>query len=287
MSGKRIYPDVGQEATGKEVVATRRPPSEQYDPQVEELAQKYERAATLAATVLATTAAGVITPKALDLARSALTQLFEALLAASAAWIGLNLPVIYRRGVEDAVRVIEGPSQDELRRQVDEAMRNPAHQEAMNTLAETLRDDLQSAINGMNRDANTELSEIRQRNVRRALVQGSPLSQVEELAREIERVGFTDKAGRKWDAEVYSRMLLRTRVAEILNIGHINRTLEMGSVYVRVFDGVDHDDECRRVNGQTWHVSHAIREPLCHPNGRRSYAGLPPDYSGPVDREAA
>ena len=263
-------------------------PSERHDPAVEELATKYERAGALMAGVLAAFAAGAVTPDTLAAARAALAQVTQALLAASLAWIGLNLPVVYRGGVEDAVRVLQGPSQDELRRQVDETMQSPAHREAMASLAETLKADLENAIAGMNRDANSGLSEIRQRNVMRALSAGSPLSGVEEFAREVERVGFTDRAGKKWKPEVYARTVLLTNVANALNTGHLNRTLEMGSRYVRVSDGGpgDVDTPCLEASGQVWHVLVAAANLTEHPRCRRSFAGLDPEYSGQVDREA-
>lgn len=261
------------------------PPSEKYDRKVEEMARQYDTAAIYLTAIIATLAAGA-TPSAIAQARALIAATLEALIAASVAWIGLNVPIIYRSGVEDAVRAVSGPEQEDSRRETDEAMARNEHREAMQALAEALNGDLQGAVSQMGRDAERQIGEIRRRRVSEALSKGSvDAGGFEEEMRE-RGVGFVDRAGRKWDAGVYARMCLRTHVATILNYGHLNKAIEMGSLYVRVFDGVDHDDACRRAHGQTWHVLAAIKEPLCHPNGKRSYAALGPDYDGPVDRDA-
>jgi hypothetical protein len=80
-------------------------------------------------------------------------------------------------------------------------------------------------------------------------------------------------------------MVLRTRVATTLNIRYVNKAIVFGSQYVRVFDGEPGTvyEPCRIANGQVWHIAVAVTNLLQHPNCRRSFAALPPDYSGPVD----
>lgn len=267
-----------------------RPPSERHDLQVEELSRQYERASAVAVLILASAASGAATPGALNLARQAFQELLVALLGASLLWARLNVPVVYRGGVEDAIRVIDGPSQDELRRRADEAMRSTEHRQAVETLAQTLSDDLRATVGQMAQDADDALREIRRRNVAKAIEQGSPLSARDDFAREMHERGikYRDKSGRRWQPEAIAALTLRTRVAEILNAGHLNRALEMGSSYVRVFDGDGGrtDEPCEIANGQVWSVSFAAVHPLAHPNCRRSFAGMDPDYSGRVDREA-
>ena len=265
-------------------------PSEQYDRQVEELSSQYATAASLILAAVASLGAGA-TAASLQAARTTAQRTLEALLAVSVAWINLHIPRIYRSGVEEAIRVIEGPSQDEIREQADEAMKSLEHRTAMETLAETLRDDLQGAIEGMGRDANRALGEIRRRNIQTALAKGSPLAGVEDFAAEMQQRGirFTDRGGRRWQPETYAETVLRTHVASILNAGHLNKAIEMGSRAVRVFDGGpgDVDEPCRRANGQTWGLAFAAANMLEHPRCRRSFAALPKGYSGEVDRGAA
>jgi Phage minor capsid protein 2 len=268
----------------------KRPPSEQHDKQVEELATRYETAAqAIAAAIALAAAAG--TPSALSATRTAVQTALNALLAASVAWINLHVPRIYLGGVQDAVRAIQGPSQENLRAQAEDAMRRNEHRTAMETLAEAVRDDLQGAIEGMGRDANKALGEIRRRSVQKALARGAPTATAQDFAAEVRDRGvrLRDKSGRNWHPETYARTVLRTHVASILNAGHLNKTLEMGSRYVRVFDGGpgDVDLPCKEANGQTWGVGYAASHMPEHPNCRRSFAALDPGYSGVVDREAA
>jgi hypothetical protein len=263
-----------------------KPPSSEFDEDVNKLAAQYGSVAA-GITILLAGIAGAPTPD-LTQAQQRIRQSLTALLTLAVSWVNLHVPKVYRSGVEDSLRAIEGVSDDELRAQVDEAMKNVEHQRAMQALAESLRDDLQGATEGIERDANKTLNRIRQRNVQQALSSGSPLQPVEAFSQEIrdKGIGLTDKAGRRWGPEQYAAMSLRTHVATILNVGHINKALEMGSLYVKVFDGGpgDVDEPCQRANGQIWHVSHAIAEPLEHPNCRRSFAALDKDYSGKVDR---
>ena len=261
-------------------------PSERYDSQVEELSNQYATAASLILAAVASLGAGA-TAASLQAARTTAQSTLSALLSLSVAWINLHIPRIYRSGVEEAIRVIEGPSQDEIREQADEAMKSLEHRTAMETLAETLRDDLQGAIEGMGRDVNRALGEIKRRNVQQALAKGGPLTQLEDFASEMKDRGikFTDRGGRKWRPEAYAETILRTHVASILNAGHLNKAIEMGSRAVRVFDGGpgDVDEPCKRANRQTWSLAYAATHMLEHPNCRRSFAALPKGSEGEMD----
>jgi hypothetical protein len=150
---------------------------------------------------------------------------------------------------------------------------------------------LQQAVNGIGVTANERLENIRRANIARTLAQDAPLVNAldQRMASDMAdaQITFQDRAGRNWDAEAYARMVPRTRVATTLNIGYVNKAIEFGSQYVRVFDGGPGtvDEPCRIANGQVWRIAVAATDPLQHPNCRSSFAALPPDYSGPVDRD--
>jgi Sulfotransferase domain len=150
---------------------------------------------------------------------------------------------------------------------------------------------LQQAVSGIGVTANARLENIRRANIARTLALDAPLANAldQRMASDMAdaQTTFQDRAGRNWDAEAYARMVLRTRVATTLNIGYVNKVMEFGSQYVRVFDGGPGtvDKPCRIANGQVWHIAVAATNLLQHPNCRRSFAALPPDYSGPVDRD--
>lgn len=261
-------------------------PADEFNRQVDELSSRYEKtAAYLGTAIAALAAAEALKPSALQAARTAIQTALSGLLAASVAWVGQYIPLIYLRGMAEAQRSIgPGVSQEELRRQ----LRTGAHREAVTTLAETLRDDLAAAVENLGRDSNRALSEIRRRNVQRSLARGAPLSQREQFAAEMEERGiaFVDRSGRRWDAGKYAETVLLTHVASVLNAGHLNKALELGSPGVRVSDGGPGtvDEPCRRANGQHWGLVYAARHLLEHPRCRRSFAPLPRTWKGELDR---
>jgi hypothetical protein len=150
---------------------------------------------------------------------------------------------------------------------------------------------LQQAVNGIGVTANARLENVRRVNIARTLAQDAPLANAldQRMASDMAdaQITFHDRAGRNWDAEAYARMVLRTRVATSLNIGYVNKAIVFGSQYVRVFDGGPGkvDEPCRIANGQVWQIAVAATNLLKHPNCRRTFAALPPDYSGPVDHD--
>ena len=124
--------------------------AEDYDAQVEQLAAQYERTALLMTAILVS----ATTPQALQAASASAQGYLQALLAASEAWIRVNLPPVYLSGVEDALRA----AGDE--RDAREVVQAPEHREALQTLAQSLMGDLQNAIAQMGRDFDSALGEI-------------------------------------------------------------------------------------------------------------------------------
>lgn len=295
--------------------ARRRQPSEDFDEQVDALAAAFGATAAAISTAILAEAgaragaagarAGVsATNAAVDTLAVGIDTALSALQSAASSWINANIPAVYRRGLRDATNAIGGEGApgaggepagegdtDTLRREADAAMERLEHRNAIEAAARVLDAELRSAIDGIGRDADRKLGEIRRANVARALAQDAPLANAiaDDFADEMRDRGikFKDRSGRSWDSEAYARMVLRTNVAAVLNAGHLNRAIELGGRYVRVFDGGpgDVDEPCIRANGQVWHIAVAARNMLEHPNCRRSFAALDPTYSGPVDRD--
>ena len=263
-----------------------RPPSEEFDKAIDELTAEYAATGNfIAAVVAAAAVSSAPTASASETVRGALV----ALLAVMGGWLSLWVPRVYLRGVQQASRSIEGEKDaEETRQMARETLSNGEHKEAIEAAAETLGQDLQGAVEGMYRDSTRALGEIRRARVQEALSKGSPLVPVENFALDMgERgISFVDRSGRQWKPETYAQMVLRTNVAQILNTGHLNKALELGSVYVKVSDGGpgDVDEPCVKANGQVWHIVYAAAHLLEHPNCRRSFAALDPDYTGSVDK---
>ena len=260
-------------------------PHDQYDQQIEELSSEYAKTALVIAGILATLGLAP-TPSALRAAQATIQAALTGLLAASVEWMGLLIPIVYRTGVTEALKSIEGPDQDTLRERVEKTMRSKEHREIMQSLAETLRDDLAGAVDSIGRDAGKTLAEIRRRNVQAALSKGS--LRPDDFADEMRErgVAFTDRRGRRWDAGRYASMVLRTQLANTMNAGHLTKAIELGSPGVRIFDGGpgDVDEPCKRANGQVWSLRYFSTHLIEHPNCRRSGAGLPKTWKGELDR---
>lgn len=156
-------------------------------------------------------------------------------------------------------------------------------------MTEDLTQDLARLTAYLSDDAKAALREAARLRVESAVLRGEALRSSEELARDLEERGvrFTDRSGRRWSAEGYAEMVVRTKSAEVLNAGTLHAAARAGSRYVRVSDGgpSDTDEPCRRADGQVWSLAYAARNKLEHPNCRRSFAALPESYAGPADRE--
>lgn len=147
----------------------------------------------------------------------------------------------------------------------------PEHREAVQNKADDLASELAKVARGMEDDATALLEDV-------------------ELAR-TRGVKFTDSAGRQQDPERFARLILDTHDAVIRNAGHLNAAASIGSPAVRVSDGGNpvrdgrNCEPCARINGEVWSLQYAALNPVEHPHCRRSFASMPPGYSGAVDKE--
>jgi hypothetical protein len=104
----------------------------------------------------------------------------------------------------------------------------------------------------------------------------SPADAARRLRDELWKNGvqIIDRSGRFWDAEAYSRMLIRTKSANAFNVGTLNKSRQEGVSRVLVFDGTQ-DSDCARANGQIWTLDYAYSHVISHPNCRRAFAPQP------------
>lgn len=265
---------------------------EDYEPQVEELTSEFEEAEAAVGAILAGLAAAG-TLEAIAQAVSLVIEIEQALLQACTLWAAANVAPMYLSGMTEAtesMRILPGPSQDEIRQEAQKMLRKREHRDAVALLEGSLRDDLANATQNMTRDAKNILREIAQRRIQEALNRGNPMGEVAEFRREVGSRGvkFIDKSGREWKTSRYARMALLTATADVINSGHINAAIELGSPGVYVSDGksgTDTDKPCADADTQTWGLAYAARNRIEHPGCRRSFAARPRSWSGRLDRE--
>lgn len=266
-------------------------PHEDFDKDIEELAKEFrvteaELLAIVAAYALQSMSQksyASINPKLYIQIDDRVMQLQKI----SGEWVARVVPGVYRAGMEEAIAAAETGELKDL-------LRNPNHQQALNNLAATLKEDLAGATNFMGRDAKQALRNIASGNIldtlagKKNILTGGESMRDQMLKR---GVAFIDRSGRRWDPEAYARMVLRTHTAIIMNTGHLNTAADIGSPGVRVRDGGkgDTDEPCRRANGQAWGLRYAMAHRIEHPNcfpagtivsGPRAIAGFTRWYDG-------
>lgn len=85
--------------------------------------------------------------------------------------------------------------------------------------------------------------------------------------------GFVDRAGRRWQLDVYTRMVARTTTREAVTAGTRNRMAETGQDLVTISDHSTDTEICKAYEGQTFSLTGATagydvldQEPPFHPN---------------------
>lgn len=94
--------------------------------------------------------------------------------------------------------------------------------------------------------------------------------------------GFTDRAGRRWRLEPYTRMVARTTTREAVSAGAIQRMDELGLDIVEISSHAGPCDECKRYDGKRFSLSGESEEypeldamPPFHPNCRHVLTPAP------------
>ncbi len=257
---------------------------EDFDSLIEQLGADYDTASEVLEEVVLGYLHG---DSQLDAADSAIDEVAADLNGRSTQWADEAVPAAFLNGADEAIRDLKfSVSADDMARQGDFAVMS-------SLLRDGLLEDLAGATEQVSRDAKKKLREITRRNLE-TLTAGSGAdldAVVLDMEQELAQRGivFTDRAGRKWDPGAYSRMLLRTYLAESENTGSLITAAQLGARYVRVSDGhgMDTDEPCTQANGQVWTILYALAHKIEHPNCRRAFSPLPASYAGPVDRGQA
>lgn len=259
-------------------------PLEDFDPAIDDLTARFERAEILVAGILGGVAAGA-TAQQLAQAQRQVAAVLQNLLTECVRWIETTIPAAYRDGAEQAAKdmVLRLP-----RGVFEERLRQPVHIITLQSLAEGLLDDMAAATENMGRDAKKTLREIGRRQLQKALARTNPVARVPDFRAELgeQGIAFVDRANRRWRPSVYAKTVLLTQTGSILNAGNLNTALMFGSPGVAVSDGGpgDVDEPCRIANGQVWSIAYALAHPLEHPRCRRSFAAKSPAWRGTLDK---
>ena len=194
-------------------------------------------------------------------------RILEALDRRTLEWARTEIPGFYTRGVILADRYVGAGTYGSV------------HQETVTRLARGLVRGLAAATEHVGLTVNDIFRSVSTRSLAESMISGeTPRQAAKRIVSGLTKNGveaFTDKAGRNWSLESYSRMVVRTTSREANTQGVINRLVERGRDLVEVSS---HGGSCElcapwdgailSISGDSEHPSLAEAEAdgLFHPN---------------------
>lgn len=155
-------------------------------------------------------------------------------------WVNQNIPTIYKEGADQGVqtikkagataRVAEGFGvihQEAIAAIADDAFL--AFAEGLRTVRNTARGTLQQAARLQIRD------EIAKGSIE-GLSRATTSKEVSRILKDRGIIGLVDRGGKRWQLDVYARMLVRAKQREAFNAGTMNRLVENGFDLVQISD---------------------------------------------------
>lgn len=181
------------------------------------------------------------------------------------------------------------------------------NQEAIKALTDDVALSFATAIRGVSRSANNLLSDVLKQQLNFIIAEGKLSGDARtlisnNLKQRLEQSGFsalTDRSGRQWSLENYTRMLARTKAVEARNQGLANRMLSQGFDLVQVTDHNSDHPACHDLEGKilsltgstprgtrlpggytVWgSLQEAIAHGLFHPNCKHAINAMHPDLA--------
>lgn len=253
-------------------------PSERVDSRIDDLVAAYAAADTALSSALGAVIAG----GAIEASLSRVVEILDDLLATALEWIESVFPQIYGSGIRSALESLGLPS---------DSVDTSSHDEALDSFLDDLTESLAAANENISRDARAAIREASRANLAAEISVGNTdenAKRMSEHLREERGVSFTDKSGRSWNLETYSRTVLTTHAVSARNYATGLVAAEIGSPGIRIRDalsGLDADEPCKRADGQAWSTTYFLSHPLQHPNCTREGTPLPVGWRGELDRE--
>jgi hypothetical protein len=188
-------------------------------------------------------------------------------------WAQRGLPEAYTLGATTAATAAAGTSPVFTQVAVD----------ALNLVVQDTFEDLLSATTHVRSTAKDQIRYLAKDRIADRLIRGTtPAQAAKELAQDLASKGITAvtyKDGSTRTLADYTDMLIRTRTAEVHQIGGFDQADAFGIKYMEIFDGAScgwtsHQDP-NPANGKIVTVEEARAYPLSHPRCRRSSSPRP------------
>jgi hypothetical protein len=188
-------------------------------------------------------------------------------------WAQRGLPEAYTLGATTAATTAAGTSPVFTQIAVD----------ALNLVVQDTFEDLLSATTHVRQTAKDQIRYLAKDRIADRLIRGTiPAQAAKDLAQDLASKGITAvtyKDGSTRTLADYTDMLIRTRTAEVHQIGGFDQADAFGIKYMEIFDGAacgwtSHQDP-NPANGKIVTVEEARAYPLSHPRCRRSSSPRP------------
>lgn len=224
------------------------------------------------------------------------------------AWVNEEIPKYYLDGANIAIQDLRAQGVDVSAR-TNFAVIN---KEAIAALTDDVALSFAQAIRGISRSASNLLSDGLKQQLNFIIAEGKLTGETRKaisknLQSRLEDEGLTaltDRSGRQWSFENYTRMLARTKAVEARNQGLTNRMLGMGYDLVQVTNHRSEHPECAFWEGKILSLSgktegyptlqQAISAGLFHPNCKHAINAFHPElaaitkaYDNPYNYRAA
>lgn len=212
-------------------------------------------------------------------------------------WVKKEIPQYYLDGANVAQQDLRAMGVD-ISKSSNFAVIN---REAIKALTDDVALNFANALTGVSRSANKIISDALKQQLNFIIadgkLEGAARKTISDaLKQRLQEQGFdalTDRAGKRWSLENYTRMLARTKAVEARNQGLANRMLASGYDLVQVTDhGTQHpacaewEGEVLSLTGQTEGyatLDEAIDAGLFHPNCEHAINPLLPDLASKTE----
>lgn len=151
------------------------------------------------------------------------------------------------------------------------------HIDAVQALADAMADRLDNSVVQVGRSVADAYRQAGLRSVAEGVAGGESLPETAAaLQRRLVReglTGFVDRAGRRWQMDVYTSMVVRTNTRQAMTQGTVARMIELGQDLITISDHNTRTPLCQHFEGKTYSLTgrtpgyeKVIMLPPFHPN---------------------
>lgn len=227
-------------------MADRQPPSDKHpidEAAIAALVLLYQRAADQLSRIILGLAAGGVTRASVEHARVQLRAYLDETGQQAGAWVDLNVPETYQTGQQAAVSELQSfhnPATDLIAAAIVAGGSDidRLHADAVQALKDELANRFSDSLTSMGRSANYLITKSLNQSLRAQIAGMEDVTKMRNtILKSLDDNGIyslVDKAGRRWDPEVYADNVARTYLMQARNTALTNALSSQGYDLVQV-----------------------------------------------------